>query len=118
MISAILMWRRFVASVRYALREENFAPVLAAAATLIVIGTLAYALGNDWNLVDALYFAIATLTTSSVADPGLVLEDGWMKLFTVLYVLIGIGILVEVLRRLGFAFIAVQAKSRTSDGER
>jgi hypothetical protein len=32
-------------------------------------------------VVDALYFAVATLTTTSVADPDLVIEDAWLKLF-------------------------------------
>lgn len=32
-----------------------------------------------------------------------------MKLFTVGYLLLGIGLLVEILRRLAFAFIAVRA---------
>jgi hypothetical protein len=45
-----------------------------------------------------------------VADPELVLEHRWMKVFTVFYLLIGIGILVEVLRRLGAAFVAVRAE--------
>ena len=58
--------------------------------------------------VDALYFAMATLTTTSVADPDLVLQDGWLKIFTILYQLIGIGILVEILRRLGSAFVQVR----------
>ena len=56
---------------------------------------MTYSLGSGWNVVDALYFAVATLTTTSVADPDLVLQDGWLKLFTVLYLLVGIGILVE-----------------------
>jgi hypothetical protein len=33
-----------------------------------------------------------------------------MKVFTVFYLLIGIGVLVEILRRLGLAFVAVQAQ--------
>jgi hypothetical protein len=41
-----------------------------------------------------------------------VLTDGWMKLFTVFYLLIGIGILVEILRRLGFAFVTVRAEEK------
>ena len=49
----------------------------------------------NWNVVDAAYFAVATLTTTSVADPDLVLEDGWRKVFTILFQLVGIGILVE-----------------------
>ena len=55
----------------------------------MIIGTLTYTLGGDWSVVDGFYFAVATLTTSnrSEADPA--------KIFTALYVLVGIGILVE-----------------------
>ena len=112
MISALLMLRRLIATLRYAVREEDFARVLSAAVLLIVLGTIAYAVGEDWNPIDALYFAVATLTTTSVADPDLVLESAWLKLFTVFYILIGIGVLVETLRRLGVAFVAVQAEER------
>jgi hypothetical protein len=41
-----------------------------------------------------------------------VLQDGWVKIFTVLLQLIGIGILVEILRRLGTGFVAVQSEDR------
>jgi hypothetical protein len=120
MFSALLMLRRLARALRYAVREEDFLPVLSAGLALIAIGTTSYALGEDWNVVDAFYFAVATLTTSTVPDPDLVLHNGWIKLFTVFYVLLGIGILVEILRRLGFAFVAVraegtEAKSADSD---
>jgi hypothetical protein len=65
-------------------------------------------------VVDAFYFAVSTLTTTSVADPDLVLDDGWLKLFTVLYQVIGIGILVEVLRRLGLAFVEIRREDAGS----
>jgi Ion channel len=107
MLSALLMLRRVMRALHYAVREEEFVPVASAGAALVVIGTLSYALGEGWNVVDALYFAVATLTTTSVSDPALVLEHTWMKLFTVFYILIGIGILVEILRRLGMAFVEV-----------
>ena len=114
MLSALLMFRRVVHALNYAIREENFLPVLGAGGTLVVTGTLAYAVGEDWNLVDALYFAVATLTTTSVADPELVLSERLLKIFTVFYLLIGIGVLVEILRRLGMAFVAVSAKNQDS----
>jgi hypothetical protein len=114
MLSALLMLRRVVATVRYAVREEDFVAVFGAGLTLIAIGTLAYALGADWHVVDAMYFAAATLTTTSVADPDLVLDDRWLKVFTMLYQLIGIGILVEILRRLGLSFVAVRAQEGDS----
>jgi hypothetical protein len=102
------MFRRLLAAFRYAVREENFLPVFGAGLLLAGLGTLTYSLSQDWNPVDALYFSASTLTTTSVSDPDLVLQDGWLKLFTIAYQLIGIGILVEVLRRLGMAFVEVR----------
>jgi hypothetical protein len=110
MLSALLMLRRLARAFRYAIREEDFLPVLSAGTLLVVIGSVSFALGEDWNPVDALYFAVSTLTTTSVADPDLVLDRGWMKVFAVLYQLIGIGILVEILRRLGMAFVEVRRR--------
>ena len=78
----------------------------------MAIGTVTYTVGAGWNVVDSLYFAVATLTTTSVSDPDLVLQDGWLKLFTVLYLLVGIGILVEILRRLGLAFVEVRKQEQ------
>jgi hypothetical protein len=90
------MLRRVAAALRVALREEDFGRVLSAGVLLIVIGTLSYSLGSGWSVVDGLYVAVATLTTSSILDPELTITDPWLKVFTAGYVLVGIGILVEV----------------------
>jgi hypothetical protein len=112
LVSALLMIRRFDRALRRAIREDDFLQIFGAALTLIVTGTIVYTLGGDWSLVDGFYFAVATLTTSSIADPELVLEDPWLKVFTAFYVLLGIGILVETARRLGVAFIAERAAEK------
>lgn len=109
MLSALLMLRRLAGALRVALRDEDFGRVLSAGLALIVIGTLAYSFGSGWSLVDGLYVAVATLTTSSILDPKLTITDPWLKVFTAGYVLIGIGILVEIARRLGMGFIAARA---------
>jgi hypothetical protein len=110
MLSALLMLRRLVGALRVALREEDFARILGAGLALVVIGTLAYSLGAGWSVVDGLYVAVATLTTSSVLDPALTVTDPWLKVFTAGYVLVGIGILVEIARRLGTGFIIARAE--------
>ena len=74
-LSALLMLRRFTKTLRYAFREEDFGGVLGAGTLLGGLGTLAY-VGQGWSVVDALYFAVSTLTTTSVSDPDLVLDDG------------------------------------------
>jgi len=110
MISALMMMRRLMSALRVALREEDFARVLSAGLALIVVGTLAYSFGGDWSLVDGLYVAVGTLTTSSILDPSLTITDPWLKLFTAGYVLTGIGILVELARRLGMGFMIARAE--------
>ena len=110
MISAILMLRRLAGALRIALREEDFGRIMSAGLAMVVIGTLAYSLGEGWSIVDGLYVAVATLTTSSVLDPNLTITDPWLKVFTAGYVLVGIGILVEIARRLGIAFIVARAE--------
>jgi hypothetical protein len=111
MISALLMLRRLAGALKVALREEDFARILAAAGLLITTGTITYTLAGDgWSVADGFYVAVATLTTSSIMNPELTISDPWLEIFTAAYVLIGIGILVEVARRLGMAFIAARAE--------
>ena len=114
MLSALMMLRRVLPALRYATRDEEFGPIFGAALVLVVMGTLTDTVSQDWEVVDSFYFSVSTLTTTSVSDPDLVLDDGWLKVFTVLYQLIGIGILVELLRRLGIAFITVRAQERAA----
>ena len=115
MLSAILMFRRVAATLRYAVEEEEFLNIASAGLLLVMIGTVTYTFGADWNVVDSLDFAVTTLTTTSVGDPDLALEDGWLKLFTIGFQLLGIGILVEVLRRLGFAFLKVRSAEKARE---
>lgn len=77
---------------------------------LIIIGALAYSIGGGWSVVDGLYVAVGTLTTSSILDPKLTITDPSLKVFTAGYVLVGIGILVEVARRLGMGFMIARAE--------
>ena len=99
------MLRRMLGAMKHAAREENFAAVAGAAVALILVGTVTYSVGEGWNAVDGFYFAVCTLTTSSIADPDLTLTHASLKLFTTVYVLTGIGILVELARELGVGYV-------------
>ena len=105
MLSVTPMLRRMLRAMKYSAQDEHFAVVAGAAVGLILVGTAAYSLGEGWNVIDGFYFAVCTLTTSSIADPDLTLTHDALKLFTVFYVLTGIGILVELARELGVGFV-------------
>jgi hypothetical protein len=106
------MFRRMLGAIKYAAKEESFAAVFAAGILLIVIGTLTYSLAEGWRVADGFYFAVGTLTTSSIADPDLTLTSEAIKIFTAFYVLTGIGILVELARQLGVGFIKMREEQR------
>jgi Ion channel len=95
------MYQRFAKAMRVAVREEGFAQIFGTGVLLVIIGTPTYTTSQDWSLVDGFYFAVATLTTSSIADPDLVITGAPIKIFTVFYILVGIGILVELVRQIG-----------------
>jgi uncharacterized membrane protein YkgB len=113
-LSAYLMFHRFVRALKIANREQGFAQIFGAALLLVTVGTLTYAINQDWSIVDAFYFAIATLTTSSIADPQLTLEGSGIKIFSVFYILVGIGLLVELARQVGFAFVEVHREDQAA----
>jgi voltage-gated potassium channel Kch len=62
-------------------------------ATLIVLaaGTTFYRLVEGWRWLDSLYFSVITLTTVGFGDLAPQSDAG--KLFTVFYILVGLGIL-------------------------
>ena len=81
---------------------------------LVVHPTVTYTTSQHWSLVDGFYFAITTLTTSSIADPHLTITGAPIKIFTAFYILVGIGILVELARQLGFAYVEVRRQEKAA----
>ena len=108
------MLRRMLGAIKYAAKEESFAAVVGAAIVLVLVGTVTYSLGEGWNVADGFYFAVCTLTTSSIADPNLTLTHETLKIFTAIYVLTGIGILVELARQLGVGFVRMNEEHRAA----
>jgi hypothetical protein len=114
MVSVVRMFQRMLGAIKYAAKEESFAAILAAGVFLLILGTITYSLAEGWNVIDAFYFSVCTLTTSSIADPSLTLTSEAIKVFTALYVLTGIGILVETARQIGVGFVKLREERRTT----
>jgi hypothetical protein len=100
-LSALLLFQRFAKGTEGCRARRRLAQILGTGLLLVTVGTTAYTVSQDWSLVDGFYFAVATLTTSSIADPHLVITRRPIKIFTVFYILVGIGILVELVRQIG-----------------
>jgi voltage-gated potassium channel len=67
--------------------------------SLFLVGTVFYALVEGWSVIDALYFSTMTLATVGFGD--LTPTTQLSKLFTVVYVLAGVGVLVAFFAELG-----------------
>ncbi len=84
--------------------------LLTVAAGLIAGGSLFYRQVEDLSWVDSFYFTIVTLTTVGYGDISPQTTAG--KLFTVAYLLIGIGILVALASEVASHVIRASAERR------
>ena len=71
-------------------RSQDFRVLVRLVLLLLLGGTAFYSLVEDWNPLDALYFSVTTLTTVGLGDLAPKTAPG--KLFTVLYIFVGLGI--------------------------
>jgi voltage-gated potassium channel len=80
-------------------------------ASLLIVGIVFYTLVEGWTVVDAVYFSAMSLATVGYGD--LVPDTDVGKLFTVVYVLAGIGILVSFFTALASKTLALQSERRS-----
>jgi hypothetical protein len=76
---------------RSMLREPEGKVLAASAITALAVGTVAYTILEGWSVLDSLYFSVVTLATVGFGD--LHPTTDLAKLFTIVYILAGLGIL-------------------------
>jgi hypothetical protein len=72
-------------------RDPEGKVLLVSAVSIVAVGTVAYSVLEHWSPVDSLYFSVVTLATVGYGDLHPTTEAA--KLFTVGYILAGIGVL-------------------------
>lgn len=108
----IIFWGaivRLARAVAAAFRDPQTRTLVSSALLVIGIGTWFYARMEGWSVVDSLYFTVMTLTTVGYGD--LSPTTSTTRLFTVAFVLIGIGIL------LGFVDVVAKHARRRGKTE-
>ena len=73
-------------------RDPTKQKLVSSVVALIVTGTVVYSVLEGWPVVDALYFSVVTLTTVGYGD--LTPQTVVGKLFTIVYVLAGISLII------------------------
>ncbi len=71
--------------------QPEFRPIFGAVVVVLTIGTLVFHRLEHWSLLDALYFSVVTLATIGYGD--LTPTTPIAKLFSILYIFVGVGIL-------------------------
>ena len=71
---------------------------------LLVPGTMFYWSVEDWTLIQSLYFSVVTLATVGYGD--LTPTSDFARIFTIIYIFIGLGVLVLFLSSLAQQYIS------------
>jgi uncharacterized membrane protein len=86
------MLRRFVRAIVDVWRSDQvFRILLALVVSLLVSGTTFFTLVEGWSVLDAFYFSVTPLTTVGFGDPAPATALG--KIFTILYIFVGLGVI-------------------------
>lgn len=80
--------------------------VLAVASVVILVGTVFYRFVESLSWLDSLYLSVITLTTVGYGDLAPTTTAG--KVFTMIYVLVGIGIFVVLVTEIARHLIAAR----------
>ena len=82
--------RRLFRPIRAVFHDPEGKVILGSVAVLLAVGTIVYSILEGWSLLDSLYFSVVTLATVGYGDLHPTTDPA--KLFTIGYILTGIGI--------------------------
>ena len=73
------------------IKQKSYKFLAGLVVLILGLGTVYYHFAESWNWIDSLYFSLITLTTIGYGD--LAPTTPMSKIFTMLYVIVGIGII-------------------------
>jgi|SRR5579884_516854 len=84
---------RLFRGLRFGWKDPEFKALLVFVAVLLLTGTVFYSEVEHWRLLDSFYFSVTTLATVGFGDFAPKTDLG--KIFTVIYIIIGVGTLLS-----------------------
>lgn len=112
MVPLALAFRGLARAVAGVWRDPETKALPFVAGALVLTGTIFYWRFEDWTIVQALYFSVVTLTTVGYGD--LHPTSAGTEIFTVFYILTGIGVFVALLASIAQQYIAQKAESSSA----
>ncbi|MFM7021689.1 MAG: potassium channel family protein [Flavobacteriales bacterium] len=95
------------------LLDKGYRDLLITTAIVLGIGTTTYHYIEGWRWIDAIYFSVATLSTVGYGDFYPKTDLG--KIFTIFYIIIGIGIILTFINTLYFHYSSNLKKHRSNE---
>jgi voltage-gated potassium channel len=93
MISFFLTLLRLFRGLRQGLKDPEFRSLGIFVIILLLTGTIFYNQIEHWSFLNAFYFSVTTLTTVGLGDLAPKTDLG--KIFTIIYIFIGVGTLLS-----------------------
>ena len=116
LISLASILKRFLKVMRAGWGDPEFRGLAIVLGSWVALGTIIYSIREGWGIVDSFYFSVMTLTTIGYGD--FAPTTSWMRLYTVIYAVMGIGLFVAFNARLAqFAFQSRQHDDKASPND-
>ena len=108
MIPLLLAFRGLRRAIVAVWRDPETKSLPLVAGALVLAGTLFYWRFEDWTVIEALYFCVVVLTTVGFGD--FTPTSAGTQIFTIIYILTGLGILVALLSSVAQQYLRLKAE--------
>lgn len=92
------------------IKDDEYRDLLFTTIIIIISGTFVYHYLEGWSYIDSLYFSVVTLTTIGYGDFAPKTDGG--KLFTILYIVVGIGMILSFINTVQHHYTYMKHKER------
>ena len=106
MISFILTAKRLLEALLVAVKDKLFISLLLTLFIINLSGVLFYTKLEGWSYLDAIYFAWVSLIPSSI-DLGFSPQTSLGKVFTMMYLVVGVGVMIALLAMIAKAVVNI-----------
>jgi voltage-gated potassium channel len=108
-IPLFLAFRGLARAIAAVLRDPETQALPVVAGALVLTGTIFYWRFEDWTIIQALYFSVVALTTVGFGD--FTPTTAGTQIFTIIYILTGLGVLVALLSSVAQQYLRQKAEA-------
>ena len=109
MIPLLLAFRGLARAMAAVWRDPETKALPVVAGALVLTGTIVYWRFENWTIIEALYFSVVTLTTVGYGD--LHPTSAGTQVFTIIYILTGLGVFVALLASVAEQYIRLKREA-------